>query len=69
LETGLFKYLNFIMSDTHDLTYYRKCTTGGMLACGLTHTAIVSLDLIKCRKQINPGIYSGITDGFKKIKQ
>lgn len=38
------------MSDAHDLTYYKKCTTGGLFACGLTHTAIVSVDLIKCRK-------------------
>lgn len=38
------------MSDKHDLTYYRKCMAGGLLACGLTHTAIVTLDLIKCRK-------------------
>ena len=38
------------MVESHDFNYYKKCTTGGMLACGLTHTAIVSLDLIKCRK-------------------
>lgn len=56
------------MADAHDLTYYKKCTTGGMLACGLTHTAIVTLDLIKTWKQINPGMYRSITDGFGKIK-
>lgn len=56
------------MADAHDLTYYKKCTTGGMLACGLTHTAIVTLDLIKTWKQINPGMYRSITDGFGKIR-
>lgn len=56
------------MSDQHDLSYYKKCTTGGLLACGLTHTAIVTLDLIKCRKQINPGMYSSTMDGISKIK-
>ena len=36
------------MADKHDLTYYRKCLTGGMFACGLTHAAIVTLDVLKC---------------------
>ena len=36
------------MSDVHDLTYYAKCMMGGNLACGLTHTAVVTLDLVKC---------------------
>ncbi len=30
--------------DKHDLSYYVKCITGGMFACGLTHTAIVPLE-------------------------
>ena len=29
-------------SDKHDATYYGKCMIGGILACGLTHTAIVT---------------------------
>jgi len=38
---------------------------GGILSCGLTHTAIVPLDLIKCRIQTNAEKYKGILNGFK----
>jgi len=39
-------------NDKHDISYYMKCMIGGLLACGTTHTAIVSLDVVKCRKQV-----------------
>lgn len=42
--------------DKHDLSYYLKCMAGGVLACGLTHTGIVPLDLVKCRKQVEKNI-------------
>lgn len=32
--------------------YYLLCGFGGVLSCGLTHTAVVPLDLIKCRIQV-----------------
>jgi len=32
-------------------SYYGKCMLGGVLSCGLTHTAVVSLDIAKCRAQ------------------
>jgi len=38
--------------DTHDLSYYFKCMVGGMFACGLTHTSMVPLDVVKCRRQV-----------------
>lgn len=38
--------------DKHDLSYYFKCMIGGTLACGVTHTAIVPLDVVKCRRQV-----------------
>ncbi|XP_046516611.1 phosphate carrier protein, mitochondrial-like [Equus quagga] len=44
--------------------YLLLCGLGGMLSCGLTHTAIVPLDLVKCRMQVDPGKYSGILSGF-----
>jgi solute carrier family 25 phosphate transporter 3 len=56
------------MSDTHDATYYGKCMAGGILSCGLTHTAVVTMDLIKCRRQVDPTIYRSLGDGFNKIK-
>jgi len=43
--------------EKHDASYYFKCMIGGIFACGLTHTAITPLDLIKCRKQTNPKLY------------
>ncbi|KAF0288007.1 Phosphate carrier protein, mitochondrial [Amphibalanus amphitrite] len=38
---------------------------GGILSCGITHTAIVPLDLVKCRLQTNADKYKGIFNGFK----
>jgi solute carrier family 25 phosphate transporter 3 len=54
--------------DKHDASYYFKCMIGGALACGLTHTAICPLDIIKCRMQVNPGQYKSIGDAFRTIK-
>lgn len=33
--------------------YYALCGFGGILSCGLTHTAVVPLDLVKCRIQVS----------------
>jgi len=41
-------------------TYYAYCGLGGILSCGITHTAVVPLDLVKCRIQVDPGKYKGI---------
>jgi len=46
------------------LKFYGLCGIGGILSCGITHTAIVPLDLIKCRIQVNPEKYRGIITGF-----
>merc|ERR1711872_96949 len=45
--------------------YYALCGLGGVLSCGITHTAIVPLDLVKCRIQVDPAKYKGIFNGFK----
>jgi len=44
--------------------YYALCGLGGILSCGITHTALVPLDLVKCRMQVNPLKYKGIAAGF-----
>ncbi|CDQ84907.1 unnamed protein product [Oncorhynchus mykiss] len=31
--------------------YFIMCGIGGILSCGTTHTAVVPLDLVKCRLQ------------------
>lgn len=40
---------------------------GGVLACGLTHLAIVPLDVVKCKKQIDPDFSKTTWQGIKKI--
>ena len=47
------------------MEYYAKCAIGGALSCGLTHTAVVPLDLVKCRMQVDGAKYKNISTGFK----
>lgn len=47
--------------------YYQACAIGGVLACGLTHTAVTPLDVVKCNMQIDPKNFPGIGAGFSKI--
>ncbi|KAL7636387.1 UNVERIFIED_CONTAM: hypothetical protein RMT77_013162 [Armadillidium vulgare] len=47
------------------MVYFGYCAFGGLLSCGITHTGIVPLDLVKCRIQVNPEKYKGIFNGFK----
>lgn len=56
------------MGEKHDMSYYAKCMMGGILACGLTHTAIVPLDVMKCKKQIDGKFSTGILDGIAKVR-
>jgi solute carrier family 25 phosphate transporter 3 len=37
----------------------------GVFSCGITHTGVVPLDLVKCRIQVDPAKYKGIFNGFK----
>lgn len=45
--------------------YYAYCGLGGVLSCGLTHTAVVPLDLVKCRMQVDSAKYPSMVKGFK----
>ncbi|CAB4254031.1 similar to Saccharomyces cerevisiae YER053C PIC2 Mitochondrial phosphate carrier, imports inorganic phosphate into mitochondria [Maudiozyma barnettii] len=47
--------------------FYAACTLGGIVACGPTHSSVTPLDLIKCRLQVNPKLYSGNLAGIKQI--
>ncbi|KAG9151663.1 hypothetical protein Leryth_001960 [Lithospermum erythrorhizon] len=47
--------------------YYAACAVGGMLCCGITHTAVTPLDLVKCNMQIDPAKYKNISSGFRLI--
>jgi solute carrier family 25 phosphate transporter 3 len=55
--------------DVHDTVYYAKCMVAGAASCGITHTAIVPLDIVKCRMQTNPELYPGILAGFRALGQ
>ena len=39
--------------------YYALCAVGGALSCGITHTAVTPLDLVKCRLQVITKVLNG----------
>merc|ERR1719511_65184 len=45
--------------------YFALCAFGGILSCGITHTAVTPLDLVKCRLQVNKEKYKNTITGFK----
>ncbi|KAF7490961.1 Phosphate carrier protein [Sarcoptes scabiei] len=47
------------------LRYYCFCAAGGALSCGLTHTLLTPLDLIKCRMQVDSRTYPSILKGLE----
>ena len=47
------------------MKYYALCCLGGTLSCGLTHTMVVPLDLVKCRLQVDSAKYKNLIHGFK----
>lgn len=47
--------------------YYYTCALGGVASCGLTHTAVTPLDVVKCNMQTDPAKYKGIRSGFSVI--
>jgi len=48
-----------------DQRYFMLCGFGGIISCGFTHAALVPLDLVKCRMQVDPEKYKSIGNGFK----
>jgi len=49
--------------------YFQYCAIGGIFSCGLTHTIVTPLDLVKCNMQANPKEFTGTFQGFSKIRQ
>lgn len=45
--------------------FFGLCALGGILSCGITHTAVVPLDLVKCRLQVDQAKYKNLFHGFK----
>lgn len=50
--------------EMYSPAFYAACTAGGIFSCGLTHTAVTPLDLVKCNMQIDPAKYKSISSGF-----
>lgn len=51
----------------HDASYYGKCMIAGILSCGLTHTVITPLDVVKCNMQVNPLKYKTLPQGISTV--
>jgi len=47
------------------LKFFGLCAVGGAISCGLTHTMITPLDLVKCRIQVDKEKYKSLGNGFK----
>jgi len=47
--------------------YYGTCTFGGLVACGVTHTLVTPLDLVKCRRQVDSKLYKGNFQAWRII--
>ncbi|KAG5368704.1 putative mitochondrial phosphate carrier protein [Yarrowia sp. C11] len=53
--------------ELYSAKYFAACTFGGIIACGPTHSAVTPLDVVKCRRQVDPNIYKGNLQGWSKI--
>jgi len=53
--------------ELYSSTYFGACTLGGIIACGPTHTAVTPLDLVKCRRQVDPKIYKSNFQAWSTI--
>ncbi|TVY36075.1 Mitochondrial phosphate carrier protein, mitochondrial [Lachnellula subtilissima] len=53
--------------ELYSAQYYAACSFGGLLACGLTHSAVTPLDLVKCRRQVDSKMYTGNFQAWGKI--
>jgi len=52
----------------HNLSYYIKCCFGGILSCGITHTSICPIDVVKCKKQTQPDFAKSVFEGLSILK-
>lgn len=56
------------MSEVHDMSYYQKCMMGGILSCGITHTMVCPLDIVKCRMQVSNFTYKRLNKGVFRVE-
>lgn len=54
--------------ELYSQEYFTACAIGGVLSCGLTHTLMTPLDLVKCNAQANPAAFGkGAIAGIRSI--
>lgn len=66
-----FCLINFHFTDSCEFGsnhYFMLCGLGGILSCGLTHTMVTPLDLVKCRLQVDSAKYKSVVNGFRVSK-
>lgn len=61
------KSLPFGKIEPYSTKYFTSCALGGIIACGPTHTAVTPLDLVKCRRQVDPNIYKSNMSAWRSI--
>jgi len=47
--------------------YFYTCGIGGILSCGLTHTFVTPIDLVKCNAQTDKANFPNFVTGFRNI--
>lgn len=47
--------------------YFGLCAVGGVFACGIPHTLMTPIDLVKCNAQVNPRDFPNALSGFRSI--
>jgi len=53
--------------ELYSAEYFYLCGIGGILSCGLTHTLVTPIDLVKCNAQVDKVNFPGTIQGFKNI--
>jgi len=53
--------------EINSAKYFYYCGIGGILSCGLTHTAVTPIDLVKCNSQTNKEAFPGAISGIRNI--
>jgi len=53
--------------EIYSKEFYGACSIGGIFSCGLTHTLVTPLDLVKCNIQANPKEFKGLFQGIGVI--
>jgi len=51
----------------YNFNYFLKGAAAGGICCSITHGALCPVDVVKTRIQLQPELYTGMSQGFKKV--